>query len=141
MSPAKRTSKPRAKSAGGKAPARGGAPKRPRDAELNRFTRRVADLMLAYVAAGRATGPLKESVARLKRDIDEWRDRTGRKELRSTVSARRNDNSGDGWTCKRCLWIMPSMGRICFLTGCDPEYNECDYICFTLPRDPNYPVS
>ena len=97
--------------------------------------------MLGYVAAGEATPKLKQAVRALKSDIDDWRDRTGGTDLRAT-SARLNDNTDpDDWTCDRCDWIMPSMGRICFLVGCDPEYNQCSYICITLPKDPNYPVS
>lgn len=137
MAAAKRSSKtgPR------KSPKRGAPSERARKAEFTRLRRRTAELMAGYVSAGEATPKLKQAVRALKSDIDDWRDRTGGTELRAT-SARLNDNTDpDDWTCDRCDWIMTSMGRICFLVGCDPDYNQCSYICITLPKDPNYPVS
>lgn len=35
---------------------------------------------------------------------------------------------------------MVSLGRICFIVGCDPEWNNCSYICFTVPKE-DFPVS
>lgn len=45
-----------------------------------------------------------------------------------------------GWTCDSCQWITVSLGRICFLVGCDPEWNNCSSICINLPKD-DFPVS
>ena len=108
--------------------------------QVARFKRRVADLVLKYVAVGRATPELEKNVMKLKKDIDVWRKRTGRSDLRATRSRLRNTDDDD-WSCSECEWIMVSMGRICFLVGCDPAFNNCSYICITLPRDPDYPVS
>ena len=115
-----------------------------RNPALARLRRRTADLAVDYITAGRATPTLQESVRRLRRDVDSWRGDTGRKDIGATAMQLRNND--DGWTCDRCEWIMFStppggMGRICFLVGCDPEWNNCSYICITLPRDPDYPVA
>lgn len=114
-------------------------PARPGDAAMKRLQRRTADLLMAHIAAGRATTKLKAETRKLKADVDAWRDQTGRSDLRATAL---RQQEGDGeFSCSDCQWIMPSMGRICFLVGCDPEWNNCSYVCFTVPRDPNYPVS
>lgn len=110
-----------------------------RTAAQVRLTRRVADLAVSYIGAGRATPKLQKAVGRLKDDIEAWRDRTGNRDLRATTMTRRIANEGE-WTCKRCDWIMFSLGRICFLVGCDPEWKSCSYICFNLPKEP-LPVS
>lgn len=112
----------------------------PRDLELARLRRRVAALTVDYVAARRATPKLKASVVRLKQDIDAWRGRTGRRDFRAVATTRKKPNGIPGWTCDSCSWIMVSLGRICFLVGCDPEWNQCSYICIDLPKD-NLPVS
>jgi hypothetical protein len=109
-------------------------------AELVRLTRRVGGLVLAYVGAGRATPKLQASTARLKSDIDAWRDGTGRRELRAVKTTRAQPGGGD-FSCSDCLWIMFSSGRVCFLVGCDPEWNNCSYICITLPKEPIIDVS
>ncbi len=118
---------------------RKGAATPPRDPELKRLTRRLADLTLAYVAAGKATPALTKTVAALRADVDAWRRTTGRRDFRA-VKTRMRQQGDDGWTCAQCEWIMTSMGRVCFLVECDPEWNMCGYICFTFPKDPG-PVS
>jgi hypothetical protein len=107
---------------------------------MARLIRRVAALTVAYVAARRATPELKKAVLKLKVDVDAWRDRTGRRDFRAVMTSREKPNGIPGWTCKSCEWIMVSLGRICFIVGCDPEWNLCSYICFTMPKD-DFPVS
>ncbi len=113
--------------------------KSPRDPEMARLIRRVAVLTVAYVSARRATPDLKKAAAKLKVDVDAWRGRTGRRDFRAVMTKRKKPNGIPGWTCESCQWIMVSLGRICFLVGCDPEWNQCSYICFTMPKD-DFPV-
>jgi hypothetical protein len=113
---------------------------RARKTALARFTRRTTDLFLGYVAAGRSSPKLIRAVRKLRDDIDSWGDRWGRKDIRTTAALVKQTGDGE-WTCKNCGWIMVSMGRLCFLVGCDPEWKNCSYICIELPKDPNYPVS
>jgi hypothetical protein len=112
-----------------------------RKTALARFARRTADLFLGYVVAGRSTPKLSRAVRKLKDDIDSWCDLWGRKHIRATATTKTQKGGGSGeWTCKNCEWVMVSLGRLCFLVGCDPEYKECDYVCIDLPRDPDFPV-
>jgi len=39
-----------------------------------------------------------------------------------------------GGTCNRAIVII-SLGRLCFLVGCDPRYKECDYACLERPTN------
>lgn len=107
---------------------------------MARLVRRLAALTVAYVAARRATPRLKKAAAKLKTDVDAWRGRTGRRDFRAVQTKRQKPNGMPGWTCASCEWIMVSRGRICFLVGCDPEWNNCSYICFTVPKE-DFPVS
>lgn len=133
--------KRRVKSAAPKS-AKSGAPiSRAHKTQLNRLRRRTADLMLAYVGAGEATEKLKAAVVKLKTDIDGWRDESGRSDIRATKSRLRSNDEPDDWSCDSCRWITISMGRLCFLVACDPDWNNCSYICITPPPDPNFPVS
>lgn len=113
---------------------------RARKTALVRFTRRATDLFLAYVAAGCSTKELSRDVQKLSDDINSWCDRWGLNDIRATTEMVKQTGDGD-WTCKNCEWIMVSLGRICFLVGCDPEWKNCSYICIELPKDPNFPVS
>src|SRR5262245_55641867 len=61
-------------------PVRGSLSPRARKLALARFSRRAADLVLGYVAAGRSTPKLSRAVRRLKDDINSWGDRWGRKD-------------------------------------------------------------
>jgi hypothetical protein len=133
--------KRRARSAAPRPP-KGGAPiSRAHRTQLNRLRRRAGELMLAYVGAGEATEKLKAAILKLKTDIDGWREESGRSDIRATKSRMRSNDEPDDWSCDSCEWIMVSMGRLCFLVGCDPDWNNCSYICITLPPDPNFPVS
>lgn len=107
---------------------------------MARLIRRVAALTVAYVAARRATPRLKQAAAKLKTDVDAWRGRTGRRDFRAVLTKRKKPNGIPGWTCASCEWIMVSLGRICFIVGCDPAWNNCSYICFTVPKE-DFPVS
>ena len=110
------------------------------DAAMSRLKRRVGDLVLEYVAVGRATTKLKGATRKLRADINAWRDRTGRDDLRATPFSRQE--GGHEFSCSDCKMITTDIpGRVCVLTGCDPEWNNCSYVCFTVPRDPDYPVS
>ncbi len=113
---------------------------RARKAQLTRLKRRTADLMLAYLGAGRATPKLKAATRKLQSDINDWRDRTGGKEIRAV--AMRQNEAPEGWTCKECdLLHVDRFNRLCFFTDCDPEDAWCSYVCIQLPPDPDYPVS
>lgn len=120
--------------------ARGRAAAPPRDAEMVRLIRRVGPLPLAYVAARRATPKLKKAAGKLKVEIDAWRGGTGRRDFRAVLTKRKKPNGMPGWTCDSCQWITVSLGQICFLVGCDPEWNNCSSICINLPKD-DFPVS
>ena len=120
-----------------KRPARRPSKHRPSDRAvglaLRRFKRRAADLVLGYVAAGRLTSTLKRTVLQLKGDIDSWNDRTGLKDIRVTESKLTSDDPS--WTCRYCDLIMVSRGRLCFLVGCEPTQQRCDYTCIEPPTN------
>ena len=107
---------------------------RARNAALAQFTRRVTDLVLGYVAAGRSTAKLRRAVLQLKDDINSWRASTGQKDIRATDSALTKPPNGT-WTCANCDLVMVSRGRLCFLVGCDPAYRNCSYVCIDLPTN------
>jgi hypothetical protein len=119
-----------------------GTSTRAHQAQLARLKRRTADLLLAYLGARGRPPSLPERARRLKRDIDDWRDRTGDRHIRATAT-RLNDNTDpDDWSCDSCDWIhIDRFDRLCFFVACDPDYNQCSYICIQLPKDPNPPVS
>ena len=73
-------------------------------------------------------------------EIDAWRGGTGRRDFRAVLTKRKKPNGMPGWTCDSCQWITVSLGQICFLVGCDPEWNNCSSICINLPKD-DFPVS
>jgi uncharacterized protein YhdP len=105
-------------------------------AALARFTRRVTDLVLAYAAAGRLTRKLGRATLQLKDDIDSWRARTGRNDIRATHSTLTSPENGT-WTCDNCALIIVSLRRLCFLVGCDEKDHNCSYACIELPRNHN----
>lgn len=106
-------------------------------AGLARLSKRVTDLLLLYVAVGRLTPRLRREAIRLKRDIDTWRAQTGRNDIRATElePARRRRSTrrarplvnGQAWC--NCPPIEISLGRLCFLTDCDPKIHWCHYTC------------
>jgi hypothetical protein len=106
---------------------------------LRRFRRRATDLVLDYVATGRLTPKLKRTVLQLRTDVDSWNARTGHKDIRATESQKKAHmgltSDDDSWICRNCQVIMVSRGRLCFLVGCDPAWNQCSYVCLELPRN------
>lgn len=106
-----------------------------------RFTRRATALVLAYTDAMRLTPKLKRGVAKLKADVDAWRARSGRDEIRVKPTKTKTymgiwPEGDDEWTCSNnCALIMISRGRICLLVGCDPAYKNCSYDCIEMPTN------
>jgi hypothetical protein len=109
------------------------------EAARKRFNRRATRLVVAYVEEGGLTPKLERAAIELERDVEAWRTRTGRDEIRVTRSTRRQSSAltrppdGD-WSCWNCDIIMVSRGRVCFLVGCDPANKNCSYVC--LDRGP-----
>lgn len=131
-----------AKKAGaGRRPKRGASDKSDRELEaaLARFNHQARRLVLAYMEEDRLTPTLRRDAQKLHDDVNAWRSRTGRDEIRvtrSTVKAlERFTAPDDEWTCSNCEWIMVSRGRLCFLVGCDPAYKNCSYVCMEKPTN------
>ena len=108
--------------------------RRARKTVLARLTRRVTDLVLAYVAAGRLTRKLGRAALALKEDIDSARTSLGPRGIRAISSTLTKPPDGT-WTCSNCELIMVSRGRLCFLVGCDPRYRNCSYVCVVMPTN------
>jgi hypothetical protein len=121
----------------GSAP-RPAASNRALEAALKRFNRRATRLVVAYVEERRLTRKLERAAIELERDVEAWRTRNGRDEIRATRSTRRQSSNlmrpPDDWSCSNCDFIMVSRGRLCFLVGCDPAKKNCSYVC--LERGP-----
>jgi len=106
------------------------------------FTRRVTDLILSYMAVGRLTPELRREVFRLKIDIDTWRARTGRDnikmhEMSIRPAARKPSPSlTKPWDCGRCDLITFEGWTICFLVGCEPKFQTCYYACIGPTPEP-----
>src|SRR5262245_44677809 len=98
-----------------------------------RFTRRVTDLVLASVAAGRLTRKLEHATLAKKNDIDSARTTLGLRGMRAISSTLTRPPNGT-WTCSSGDLIMISRGRLCLLVGCDPQYRKCSSVCFRCRR-------
>jgi hypothetical protein len=109
------------------------------EAARKRFNRRAIRLVVAYAEEGRLTPELGGAAIALEREVEAWRERSGRDEIRATRSTRRQSSNltrppdGD-WTCWNCDFVIVSLGRLCFLVGCDPAAKHCSYVC--LERGP-----
>jgi hypothetical protein len=108
-------------------------------AALARFNGRAVRLVLAYVEEGQFTPKLKRAALQLKDDVDSWRARSGRDEIRVTLATRPESSSmtapPDDWSCRNCDIVMISRGRFCFLVGCDPADRNCSYVCLEVPTN------
>ena len=123
----------------GRSARRPAASDRALEAALKRFNRRATRLVVAYVEEGRLTPKLARAAIELERDVEAWRTRNGRDEVRATRSTRRQSSAltrppDDDWNCWNCDIIIVSLGRLCFLVGCDPAKKNCSYVC--LERGP-----
>ena len=123
----------------GSSPSRPATSDRAVEAALKRFNRRATHLAVAYLEQGMLTQELERAVLKLERDVEDWRERSGRDEIRATRSTRRQSSAlrppDDDWTCWNCDFIIARPGRLCFLVGCDPAQKNCSYVCLDQPTN------